>query len=105
MLPLRVVGIGASAGGLDALRLLLAKLPIDSGLAFVVLQHLPPSQIGQLAKLLATSTTMPVLDVKTGQRLLANMVFVVPPHTAAVISRGALSLRTAKAVAQLSRSP
>ena len=95
-LPLRVVGIGASAGGLEALKLLLAKLPVDSGLAFVVLQHLPPSQTGQLAKLLATSTTMPVLDVKTGQRLLANMVFVVPPHTAAVISRGALSLRTAK---------
>ncbi len=95
-LPLRVVGIGASAGGLEALRLLLAKLPVDSGLAFVVLQHLPPSQIGQLAKLLATSTTMPVFDVKTGQRLVANTVFVVPPQTSAAMTRGALSLRTAK---------
>ncbi len=95
-LPLRIVGIGASAGGLEALRQMIAKLPVDSGLAYVVLQHLPPSQIGQLAALLKPTTTMPVVDVKTGSRLVANTVFVVPPHTSAVLTRGGLTLRTSK---------
>ncbi len=92
--PQRVVGIGASAGGLEALKLLLSTLPVDTGLAFVVLQHLPPSQTGQLASLLAGATRMPVLDAKSAQRIVPNTVFVVPPRTSAVMNRGALTLRT-----------
>src|SRR5438477_2769166 len=94
--PQRVVGIGASAGGLDALKQLVASVPADTGLAFVVLQHLPPSQIGQLASLLAGATALPVIDVANGRRIEPNTILVVPPHTSACLFRGALVLRTAK---------
>ena len=93
--PQRVVGVGASAGGLDALKQLVACVPPDSGLALVILQHLPPSQIGQLASLLAAATTLPVIDVVSGHRIEPNTILVVPPHTAACLFRGALVLRTA----------
>lgn len=95
-LPQRVVGIGASAGGLDALKQRFARLPTDTGLAFVVLQHLPPSQVGKLAQILAKVTAMPVIDVETGQRVAADHVYVVPPRIAAGLFRGALVMRTPK---------
>ena len=95
-LPQRVVGIGASAGGLDAMRQLISRLPVDTGLAFVVLQHLPPSQIGQLASLLAKATELPVIDASSGARIEPNSILVVPPHTSAAMFRGALVLRKAK---------
>jgi two-component system CheB/CheR fusion protein len=94
--PQRVVGVGASAGGLDALKQLVGGIPADTGLAFVVLQHLPPSQIGQLASLLAAATALPVIDVASGHRIEPNTILVVPPHTSACLFRGALVLRTAK---------
>jgi two-component system CheB/CheR fusion protein len=95
-MPQRVVGVGASAGGLEALRQLFARVPADTGLAFVVLQHLPPSQIGQLAALLASSTAMPVVAVESGHRIERNTVLVVPPRTCARLLRGALVLRAEK---------
>ncbi len=95
--PQRVVGIGASAGGLDALRQLVGKLPRDSGLAFVILQHLPPGQTGLLAGLLASTTPLPVVDVTSGHRIEPNTILVVPAHTSAALSHGALVLHTAKA--------
>jgi two-component system CheB/CheR fusion protein len=94
--PQRVVGVGASAGGLDALKQLVGNVPIDTGLALVVLQHLPPSQIGQLASLLGSATTLPVIDVANGHRIEPNTILVVPPHTSACLFRGALVLRTAR---------
>jgi two-component system, chemotaxis family, CheB/CheR fusion protein len=94
--PQRVVGIGASAGGLDALKQLVGSVPEDTGLAFVVLQHLPLSQIGQLANLLASATAIPVIDAANGHRIEPNTILVVPPHTSACLFRGALVLRTAK---------
>ncbi|MEP6862435.1 MAG: chemotaxis protein CheB [Deltaproteobacteria bacterium] len=91
----RVVGIGASAGGLEAVRQLLAALPDDTGLALVVLQHLPPSQIGKLAGLLAASTKLRVIDAVDGHRVAPNTVVVVPPRTSASLVRGSLVLRVA----------
>jgi two-component system, chemotaxis family, CheB/CheR fusion protein len=91
-----VVGIGASAGGLEALRQLIARIPIDTGLAVVVLQHLPPSQTGQLATLLAKTTALPVINAESGRRIESNTILIVPPHTCAVMFRGALVLRKAK---------
>src|SRR5688572_9774315 len=87
VLPQRVVGIGASAGGLEALRQLVARIPVDTGLAVVVLQHLPPSQTGQLAALLAKSTALPVIDAESGRRIESNTILIVPPHTCAVMFR------------------
>jgi two-component system, chemotaxis family, CheB/CheR fusion protein len=98
--PQRVVGVGASAGGLEALKQLVMRVPVDTGLAFVVLQHLPPSQVGQLARLLATWATVPVIDAKPGHRIAPNTILVVPPHTSAALYRGALVLRTSKAGAR-----
>src|SRR3954453_23390490 len=94
----RVVGIGASAGGLDALKQLVAGLPLDSGLAFVILQHLPPKQIGKLAALLAPASTLPVSDASSAHRLEPNTVVVVPPYTTARLYRGAITLRQVKGV-------
>jgi two-component system CheB/CheR fusion protein len=59
-----IVGIGASAGGLEALESFLRHLPDKSGLGFVVVQHLDPTQKGMLAELLARATPMKVLQVK-----------------------------------------
>src|SRR5512142_2064953 len=92
--PARVVGIGASAGGLDALRQLVASLPRDTGLAFVILQHLPPSHVAQLAELLARATELPVVEAKPGARLRADTIHVVSPQTCVLLQRGALMLET-----------
>lgn len=91
-----MVGIGASAGGLEPLKQLFAQLPVNTGLAFVVLQHLPPSQTGKLAAILAKVTAMPVIDATNGERILADRVYVVPPKVSADLFRGGLVLRTPK---------
>jgi chemotaxis response regulator CheB len=64
----RVVAIGASAGGIDALKIFFAAMPADSGMAFVVIQHLDPAHVSYMAGLLAKYTTMAVLRPKTGWR-------------------------------------
>ena len=74
-----VVGIGASAGGLAALRTLLSHLPEDTGLSFVVVVHLAPDQLSHLADLLQLHASMPVRQVTETTRLLANQVYVIPP--------------------------
>ncbi len=58
-----IVGIGASAGGLDPIRKLLENLPVDTGMAFVVIQHLAPGQESMLPEILSRSTKMKVLQV------------------------------------------
>jgi two-component system CheB/CheR fusion protein len=94
--PVRVVGIGASAGGLDAMKKLLATTPVDTGLAFVVLQHLAASQIGLLRDALESSTKMPVVDISSGTRIEPDHVYVAPPNVSVAILRGALLLKPAK---------
>jgi two-component system, chemotaxis family, CheB/CheR fusion protein len=61
-----VVGIGASAGGLEAFTQLLNHLPADTGMAFVLIQHLDPKQKSLLREILARATPMPVLEVQDG---------------------------------------
>jgi two-component system CheB/CheR fusion protein len=60
--PFYIVGIGASAGGLEALRELLHALPPDTGMAFVIVQHLEPTYESQLAEILSRATPMPVIQ-------------------------------------------
>src|SRR5512142_932559 len=69
-----VVGIGASAGGLEALRQLFAHLPADSGLGFVVIQHLAPDRPSLLTKVLEGVTRLAVVEVTSGMRVEANRV-------------------------------
>ena len=76
-----IVGIGASAGGLAALKGLFEALPNDTGAAFVVIQHLDPKHESLTAEILTRSTTMPAVQVVDGMTVQANHVYVIPPNT------------------------
>ncbi len=75
-----IVGIGASAGGLEALRLLLPSLPKNLGLTYVVVQHLSPTYRSMMSQLLGRETTMPVRDIEDGILPEANTVYITPPN-------------------------
>jgi len=77
--PSHVVGVGASAGGLEALERLFKSLPVDTGMAFVVVQHLSPDFKSLMNELLARHTTMPIERVEDAAKLAANTVFLIPP--------------------------
>lgn len=87
-----VVGIGASAGGLEAVTALLRELPTDTGMAFVLVQHLAPTHESMLTELLARETTMPVQEIKDCMLVEANHFYVIPPNTNLGILHGALHL-------------
>jgi two-component system CheB/CheR fusion protein len=87
-----IVGVGASAGGLEAFTQLLTHLPADTGMAFVLVQHLDPDHPSQLASLLAKATAMPVREVKDGMDIAPNHVYVIPPNANLNLSRGRLKL-------------
>ena len=84
--PSLVVGIGASAGGYEALAQFFPALPPDTGMAFVVVQHLDPKHESLLPELLAKLTKMPVSQVKDRTRVQANQVYVIPPNTLMTIT-------------------
>lgn len=75
-----IVGIGASAGGLDAFRELLGALSSNTGMAFVLVQHLEPTHESMLTKLLAGVTKMPVQQVRDGMRVEPNHVYIIPAN-------------------------
>lgn len=87
-----VVGIGASAGGLDAYARLLTRLPSDTGMAFILIQHLAPNHPSSLAEILRHSTTMPVDQVVDQMTVEPNHIYVIPPNTKMSFSDGILSL-------------
>ncbi len=87
-----IVGIGASAGGLEAIRQFLGAVPANSGLAYVVIQHLDPTQIGMLPELLQRSTELKVMQVTDQTRLSVNCVYVIPPNTDMSVLNGVLHL-------------
>src|SRR5687768_18352667 len=91
-LPFPVVGIGASAGGLDAFQQFLRALPVDTGMAFVVVQHLHPGHASLLSEILSRSTTLPVSEVVDGIRLTPDQVYVIPPGQNMILSEGVLGL-------------
>jgi two-component system, chemotaxis family, CheB/CheR fusion protein len=76
-----IVGIGASAGGLDAFKKLFSALPADSGAAFVLIQHLDPTRESLTAELVGSYTRMRVVQAADGMRVEANHVYVIPPNT------------------------
>jgi two-component system, chemotaxis family, CheB/CheR fusion protein len=87
-----VVGIGASAGGLEAFTRFFANMPVDSGMAFVLVQHLDPQRASMLVELLSAKTTMPVIAAADGVPVTANSAFVIPPNAVLTISKGVLRL-------------
>ena len=87
-----VVGIGASAGGLEALTEFLQAMPANSGLALVVVSHLDPEHKSALGEILSRVTTMPVREVEDGMAVEPDHVYVIPPNRDMVLARGALHL-------------
>jgi two-component system CheB/CheR fusion protein len=90
--PFPVVGIGASAGGLEAFTELLKHLPLDSGMAFVLVQHLDPTHDSALPQILARVTSLPVHEAADKLRVRANHVYVIPPNKNLSIVQGVLKL-------------
>ena len=94
--PLLIVGVGASAGGLEAFTQLLKALPVDTGMGFVLVQHLDPKHESALTQILERTTAMPVREVADNLRVKANHVYVIPPNTFLSIARGVLRLQPRK---------
>ncbi|HTQ80005.1 MAG TPA: chemotaxis protein CheB, partial [Thermoanaerobaculia bacterium] len=87
-----IVGIGASAGGLEAFRQLLGAMPLDTGMGFVLVQHLSPTHVSQLPEILARTTALPVTEVEDEPQVEPNHVYVIPPARKMCIQGGALRL-------------
>ncbi|NUP08094.1 MAG: response regulator [Polyangiaceae bacterium] len=90
--PLFVVGIGASAGGLDSLERLFAQMPSKTGMAFIVVQHLSPDFRSVMDELLARRTGIPIMLVEDGVRVEADHIYLIPPKKEMIISGGRLLL-------------
>src|SRR5476651_750580 len=76
-----IVGIGASAGGLEALEQFLRQVPEECGMAFVIVQHLDPTHKGIMPELLQRTTKMKVSQVTDRMNVEPNCVYVIPPNT------------------------
>lgn len=87
-----IVGIGASAGGLEALEQFFTNMPKDSGMAFVVIQHLDPNHVGILPELLQRITPMKVFQVSEGLKVKPYCVYVIPSNKSMSILNGTLHL-------------
>src|SRR5262245_5170990 len=88
-----VVGVGASAGGLEAFKRLLMHLPEDTGMGIVLVTHLDPKHESILPELIARTTALPVSEAEDGARVAPNHIYVMPRNTSLVIEGGALRLR------------
>ncbi|MCB1943355.1 MAG: chemotaxis protein CheB, partial [Candidatus Accumulibacter sp.] len=87
-----IVGIGASAGGLEALELFFRHVPAASGMAFVVVQHLDPTHKGVMAELLQRATPMPVEQIRDRMKVEPDHVYLIPPNRDLSILHGVLHL-------------
>ena len=87
-----IVGVGASAGGLAAFTELLAGIPQDSGMAFVIVQHLDPHHESLTVELLAEHTSITVLAAAEGMIVEPDHVYVIPPGHYLTFKAGALRL-------------
>ena len=90
--PTRIVGIGASAGGLESLEQLFSALPADTNMAFIVVQHLSPDFRSLMDELIARHTEMPVQIAQDGTRVQANRVYLMPPRKEMIIRDRTLRL-------------
>ena len=87
-----VVGIGASAGGLEAIDAFLRAVPPRCGMAFIVVQHLDPTRKGMLAELLQRVTPLPVVQIQEGMRIEPDHIYVIPPNANLSVTRGVMRL-------------
>jgi len=87
-----IVGVGASAGGLDAFRRLLSGIPVPSGMAFVLIQHLDPTHESLMVELLAKHTAMEVVEVRQKMKIAPDHVYAIPPNKLLSVKEGVLHL-------------
>ncbi len=92
-----IVGIGASAGGIDALRRLFPKVESGCGMAFIVVQHLDPHHASALAEILARCTSVPVTQIEDESMVEPDHVYVIPPNASLTIRNGRLLLASPSA--------
>lgn len=90
--PFPIVAVGASAGGLDAYTDFFHALPVDTGMAFVLIQHLDPKHRSLLAEILSKATKMPVEEVRAGGKIQPDRVYVIPANKFMAINQGAFRL-------------
>ncbi|WP_301663167.1 chemotaxis protein CheB [Methanoculleus frigidifontis] len=90
--PFIITGIGASAGGLDALEVFFKHTPPDLGAGYVVVTHMDPEHKSLLPEILQRHTTMPVMQIEQGMQIRPDSVYVIPPNTDLGISGGTFSL-------------
>ncbi len=95
-----VVGIGASAGGLDAFKKLLRSIPENSGMAYVLVQHLDPSHESILADLLQKVTKIPVLEISDEIKVVPDHIYIIPSNKMLIANDGVLELSSRKLVSQ-----
>ena len=94
--PFPVVGIGASAGGLEAFTALLKALPRNTGMAFVLVQHMDPAHESALSNILSRATAMPVSEITDGMAVKPNHVYVIPSNADLALRGGILRLAERK---------
>src|SRR5215212_699949 len=87
-----IVGLGASAGGIGAIKQFFERVPPDSGIAYVVILHLSPDHDSHLAEVLQVSTSLPVSQVQQRVRVEPNHVYVIPPSKSLSMLDGHLAL-------------
>ena len=87
-----IVGIGASAGGLDAIKKLLENIPENNGMGFIIVQHMDPTHKSGLVNILSRSTYMDVEEVVDGVQVLPEHVYIIPPNKDMGILNGKLQL-------------
>ncbi len=87
-----IIGIGASAGGLEALELFFGAIEKDPGMAYVVIQHLDPDYVGIMPEILQRGTTLKVIQVKDRELVKPNFIYVIPPNKSMSILNGKLHL-------------
>ena len=89
--PIPVVGVGASAGGLDAFTRLIHHLPSNTGMAYVLVQHLDPEHESLLPELLGRAGAIPVVQAVDGVRIEADRAYVIAPNTTMTVTDGAVT--------------
>src|SRR4030042_311355 len=88
-----IVGIGASAGGLEAIEKFFTHMPPDSGMAFVIVQHLDPARHSSMPEIMSRITRMPVRVATEGMEVKPDSIYLIPPNQDMGIKNGALFLQ------------
>jgi two-component system CheB/CheR fusion protein len=90
-----IVGIGASAGGIDAFHSFFERMPVDCGMAFVLILHLPPDRKSMLPEIIRRWTAMPVIEGMDGSLIEPNCIYIPPPHAIVTVADHRLGVRMA----------